>query len=114
MTDVALGAADRGRTIEVTQGYRVLLRLPENSSTGYRWELEQLEGDALKLQADTYHPSASPALGAGGVRGFDFLARSPGNAVLRLRLRRPWEPAGPAAETFEVTVQVSPHSGSGP
>jgi inhibitor of cysteine peptidase len=114
MTEVTLGAADRGRLIEVAPGSRVLLRLPENPSTGYRWELEPLEGDALKRQADTYQPPATLAPGAGGVRVFDFLARSPGNVVLRLRLRRPWEPAGAAAETFEVTVQISPRSGSGP
>jgi len=114
MTEVILDAADRGRTIEVAPGSRVLVRLPENPSTGYRWELEALEGDALDLQAATYQVPATLAPGAGGTRLFEFLARSPGNMLLHLRLGRPWEPAGTAAETFEASVQVSSHPGSRP
>lgn len=113
MPEIILSAADRGKLIEVAPDSRVLLRLLENPSTGYRWELEPFEGDALKLQADTYQAPATLAPGAGGVRVFDFLARSSGTVTLRLYLRRPWEPAG-TIETFEVTILVSPRSSSGP
>jgi inhibitor of cysteine peptidase len=113
LTEVILSAADQGKLITVAPSSHVQLRLPENPSTGYSWELEPLQGDALALQAETYQPPTTLAPGAGGVRVFDFLARSAGNVLLLLRLRRPWEPAS-AAETFEVKVQVSPRSGARP
>lgn len=107
MAEVLLGEADHGSVIEVLPGTRVLLRLPENPSTGYRWELEPFEPHVIELQADTYQAPPTLAPGAGGVRVFAFLARSGGRTVLlRLRLRRAWEPRGYAVKTFEVTLQV--------
>ena len=108
MTEIVVGEEDRGRFIEAVQGSRVLLRLPENPSTGYRWEVETFEGDALKLQTDTYQPPSIITLWAGGVRVVDFLAQSSGTVLLRLRLRRPWDPED-VAKAFEVTVHVTPH-----
>jgi inhibitor of cysteine peptidase len=107
MNEIVVGEEDRGRLIEVVQGSRVLLRLPENPSTGYRWELEPFEGNALKLQADTYQPPSIMTPGAGGVRVIDFLSQSSGTVLLRLRLRRPWDPED-VAKAFEVTVHVTP------
>jgi len=109
MTEVKVGEADRGRLIQVIQGSHVLLHLPENPSTGYSWELEPLQGDTLMLQADTYLPPTSLIPGAGGIRLFEFLARSPGLVLLQLDLRQPWKPKD-RAETFEVTIRVVSNS----
>jgi len=109
MTEVKIGEADRGRLIQATQGSPVLLHLPENPSTGYRWELEPLQSETLMLKADTYLPPTTLIPGAGGIRLFEFLARSPGFVLLRLDLRQPWKPED-RAETFEVTIRVVSHS----
>jgi inhibitor of cysteine peptidase len=112
MTEVVLGETDSGRQVETAAGSRVLVRLPENPSTGYRWQLEPFKGDAVRLESDDYQhmPSASVP-GAGGVRIFTFLAQSPGTVLLRLRLKRPWESKAADAKTFEVTVQVMQQNG---
>jgi inhibitor of cysteine peptidase len=107
VSEVLVGPEDSGKRIAVGQGRRVILRLPENPSTGYRWELQSFAGDTLELQADRYQPPAVLSPGAGGFHLFELIARAPGQAFLRLRLTRPWEAETVDAEMFDVAVTVS-------
>lgn len=106
MAEVMVGLEDRGKRIEVSLSSRVTLRLPENPSTGYRWELQSLAGDILEIHGDHYQPPAVLFPGAGGIHIFEFIAHAPGQALLRLRLTRPWETEHADAQTFDVTVTV--------
>jgi inhibitor of cysteine peptidase len=110
MKEVIVSEPDHGRLIEVAPDSRIAVRLLENPSTGYRWELEPPEGTVLKLETDTYQPPATSVPGAGGIRVFEFRAQSAGIALIRLRLRRPWE-SEHAHKIFEVTVRVRTVSG---
>lgn len=112
MAEIVLGQADSGRRTEIAPGSRIIVQLPENPSTGYSWQLEPVMGDAVTLESNALQTTLSAAApGAGGSRAFVFLAQSPGTALLRLHLKRPWE-AKAAAKTFEVTVQVVRRSDS--
>jgi inhibitor of cysteine peptidase len=108
MDEVTIDETCHGRLIEIFSNNRVILQLPENPSTGYRWELKPLDTNILKLQVDTYRAPTTMALGAKGIRIFEFLSQSTGTVNLRLHLRRPWESESANAEIFEVTLQILP------
>ena len=106
MTEVIIDESYNGRQIEVAYNSRVLLRLPENPSTGYRWEIKPLNDDTLKLQVDTYRAPTTIVMGAGGTRVFEFIAQSPGTFHLNLHLKKPWDSEGEAIKIFEITLHV--------
>jgi inhibitor of cysteine peptidase len=87
----------REHTVRV--GDDVVLRLPENPTTGYRWTLSTSADDALSLESDTYVPGEAKP-GTPGVRVFRLRATAPGTVELRLHRRRRWEttPAEPEPE----------------
>ena len=98
--------ADHDKMIDVRQGDRITLTLPENPTTGYRWDLEQHDASALEPAESPDFRPAGPATGAGGARSFSFVARTPGEHSLTLSRRRPWEKQAPAADNFRVTLHV--------
>lgn len=90
-------------TAEVDPGDEVVVRLPENASTGYLWSVVSV-GAGLELVGDATAPPAGGGPGAAGERVVRLRAAAPGRAVVLLRLARPWEPA--PAEERQVTVTV--------
>lgn len=88
------------RTAQV--GERVTVTLPENPTTGYRWQLA-MDPDAFHLVEDRYTGS-SDAPGAGGSRRLTFTVRRAGLLTLRLVKRRAWEQS--AVDEFAVAFDV--------
>lgn len=102
MNALTLGPADRGRQVAVHTGDRIVLRLPENPTTGYRWA-----GDIpafLSPIRDDNEAGAAP--GAAGVRVLEFVAAAPGRAELSLGCTRAWDPSAPATDRFSVSITV--------
>jgi predicted secreted protein len=80
------------------------IALPENATTGYRWELDSLPPDA-EVVADRVEPPANGAIGAAGLRVFGV---RPGHGgTFSARLRRSWETVEPL-RTFSVRVRSRP------
>jgi inhibitor of cysteine peptidase len=94
--------ADGGR-IELRKGAELALRLEENPSTGYRWQIDSAGAPALAPGPDRYEapPGAKP--GAPGHHVWSFCAVAPQTGVLKLSYRRSF---GSAARTFTHTVDV--------
>lgn len=69
-------------------GDRVEIRLPENPTTGYRWELVSGVIEVLDSVLEPT-PGSAGALGAGGTRV--LVVRVGDGDELVLELRRPWE-----------------------
>jgi len=94
--------AELGQTFAVT--------LESNPSTGYRWEwvdsqdsiVEQV-GEAEFKPRETGDP---PLVGAGGWEIFTFEAVSPGQMILELVYRRPWEEGVEPLKIFSLQVVV--------
>lgn len=97
METVTLTEADAGRSIAVTPGQHVVVRLPENPTTGYRWSVPV----ALEVAADTYERGGG-GVGAGGQRVLTLVAPAQATQV-ELRLQRPH--GGDAAQIFTVMFQ---------
>jgi inhibitor of cysteine peptidase len=93
-----------GEQVEASPGDRIVIEIPENATTGYRWVVDELP-DSLQLAEDEFIPPASDRPGAGGERRVTLVARQPGQAKVQLRLEQPWE--GKAADRFEALVTVT-------
>jgi inhibitor of cysteine peptidase len=101
---ITLEQAAAGQTVDVPVGQVIELRLPENRSTGFRWQFAAGPGPACAVVGDTYTAAANRP-GAGGEHTWTLQAAQPGVCELRLAYRRPFENA-PPTQSFAVTVQV--------
>ncbi len=108
MAEIVVGAGENGRLFGVAVGDSVRIELPENPTTGFRWQMEpsSFEGvSALRLQSVEYQTADRTGVGGGGRRVFRFSAVARGHVSLRLELLREWERQA-ARETFVITVDV--------
>ena len=93
------------RTIEVTIGQTIEVRLPENPTTGFRWQLTSDAGPACVMADDQFIAPAGPP-GKGGDHTWKFKASRPGESDIELEYRRRWEGSSAASRTFKVHVKV--------
>jgi inhibitor of cysteine peptidase len=100
-----IGNADNGGKKELRVGDQFEVALPENPTTGYRWQLHTPVGPVLEVEDDSFVGSAPGLIGAGGLRSWRFRALKAGLAHLTIDNRRSWEPA--PIGTFEVTIEVT-------
>ena len=100
-----LTESDAGTEHSVDVGQELVVRLRENPTTGFRWDLS-VPADGLALDDDSYDAEVPGRPGSGGVRTFRLRATVPGTHRLGAALRRPWESGegGPALE-FPITAR---------
>jgi predicted secreted protein len=93
-----------GEHVEATTGDRIVIRIPENATTGFRWQLTDVTA-LVDVVEDELEPPTSAAPGAGATRRVTLLAREAGEGHAELALVQPWE--GKAADRFELSFTVS-------
>jgi inhibitor of cysteine peptidase len=93
-----VGLSSDGGVVTVAPGDALEVALPQNASTGYRWEVSPSPG--IAVVDDRVETGEAP--GATGERVLVLRVREPGEVVARLR--RSWEPAEAAAQTFRIRV----------
>ena len=104
---IVLTEADAGKTIEAAVGQEVVVRLAWNPTTGFRWTVGPVEGDAMVPKGRVaYEPPGRALPGAVGTFVARFLAVREGEASVAMRYVRPWEKDREPAKTFAVTVNV--------
>jgi inhibitor of cysteine peptidase len=92
--------------IRARQGDEIVLGLPENASTGYRWHVAHADGlDEKETAGDEAGPSRQP--GSGGIRKFRFAAKAAGSARLELVHWRHWEGEKSVIARFAVGIVVT-------
>ncbi|HTN54432.1 MAG TPA: protease inhibitor I42 family protein [Anaeromyxobacter sp.] len=94
-----------GARVRLRVGDRLELALPENPSTGFRWQWTEPGAPVCRLEEDRFEPGG-PGVGARGHRLLVLAVAGPGAARLALVLRRSWEPE--AARAFTVEVEAAP------
>lgn len=97
-----LTSADAGGRRTARLGEDIVVALPENPTTGYRWSVE-VDPAALNLIDDQYEGPTTPR-GAAGTRRLTFSPRKSGAVHLRLVKKRAWEKEG--VERFETDVDI--------
>lgn len=96
---------DNGKQFEVQRGDTLVIRLPDNPTTGYRWTVDSFDATVVARVEENYS-TASPAVGGGGLRRFAFRATASGSSVIALKLWRSWEGERSVRSRYQVTVEV--------
>jgi len=111
--DRTLTNSDDGMTIGLKAGQILAVRLDSNPSTGYSWQVSQVDAAVLKQQGEPQfiHPADAPP-GAGGAQVFVFTAAAGGSTTLTLVYKRPFEPDVAPVQTFTVHVTVDASAAS--
>lgn len=86
----------------------LILSLPSNPTTGFRWEVRDAAANVLQsLGPEVYStPESSGLVGAAGISTWRFVAHAPGEGRLLLTYQQPWEPNVAPAETFDCEIRV--------
>lgn len=94
--------------LTLNKGQLLILSLPSNPTTGFRWEIRDGAEQVLQsLGPEVYsNPEDSGLVGAGGISTWRFSAREPGEGRLLLTYQQPWEPNVPPAESFDCELRV--------
>jgi len=103
--------ADNGTTISLKQGETFYLRLKDNPTTGYSWELNLSQGLNTTDILGTYSQSEpkeseQPILGAGGIREWEIKADSEGKQLVTAIYKRSWENETGTEDKFTLNVEV--------
>lgn len=95
--------------VRLDNGQNLILSLPSNPTTGYRWSIQDSAGGVLKaLGPEVYrNPEDAGVVGAAGVSTWRFHAFTAGTGRLRLTYQQPWAPEVPPVETFDCAIAVN-------
>jgi predicted secreted protein len=110
----ALIQADKnGQTITVKMGTPVQVRLSENLSTGYHWNVFEVRGNNIQFVREQRAGAKVAMPGAPGTYEAFFDTKSPGTSTIELRYERPTGIVSPQnglnaapGDTFTITVIV--------
>jgi len=107
---IDVGEDLNGKSVTLKAAEVATIRLPGNLTTGYGWQVTQLDGEAVaqvgKVEYATDQAPGERRVGAGGVFTAIFQALKPGQATVKMAYSRPWEKDTPPAKTFTVTFTV--------
>jgi len=104
--EVKLDASANGRQVELQKGQTLVITLESNPTTGFMWEVVELDESILRLMGEAEFKAESKALGAPGVEILRFQAVNTGQTALELVYHRPWEEGEEPLETFSLQVVV--------
>ena len=106
VSHIVVTEAQNNGTVYVKQGNYIIVKLQENPTTGYQWNLTTTPG--LLVTNDTYESSdkTGKLMGAGGTRTWDITAIATGEQKINAVYGRSWEPVTGNETGFSMTVVV--------
>jgi len=108
--EVNVDENDDGSQVDLEQGQILVVTLESNPTTGYRWEVAEIQESILEQMGEAeFKPSQTsepPVSGAGGWEIFRFKAISVGQMTLQLVYHVPWEEGVEPINTFSLQVVV--------
>ena len=107
MAEHQVSAQQNGARIKIRVGDVIVLRLPENATTGYRWAFTSLEQSQFVVEDSGYLPQGG-AVGSGGEAYWHVRARAPGKSRIELVNRREWEGDRSIIDRFAIDADVLP------
>lgn len=109
LRSLTLTEADDGKTVTVTKGQNVVVKLQSSPSTGYRWKVTETNR-TFGYPASTVFLKNGDAVGAAGVERMTWKTSGPlpmtGTHRVKLEYKRPWEENASPAKTFTFSVKV--------
>ncbi|MDH4583152.1 peptidase inhibitor I42 [Pseudomonas sp. BN415] len=94
--------------LSLNQGQPLVLTLPSNPTTGFRWVVRDAATNVLQsLGPEVYStPEDAGLVGSAGQSTWRFKASQPGEGRLHLDYQRPWENDVAPAESFDCQISV--------
>lgn len=108
-TSKSLQVQDQGQCpLNLSEGQQLILSLPSNPTTGYRWTLREDAASVLKsLGPEVYSANNEAGLvGGDGHSTWRFQALRSGEAPLLLAYVQPWDAGAEPAQIFDCRVIV--------
>jgi len=102
---IEVNATSDGHEITLAVNEILALSLPENPTTGFRWDFAIKPEPVCSLVKSAFEPAGGPP-GNGGTHLWQFQAMRPGSGQIQLDYRRSWEKETPATRTFRLTIHV--------
>lgn len=96
---------NNGDIIPVDMQTEIKIRLPENPTTGYSWNVTNADG--LAITSDTYVPPKEEMPGAGGTHIWILEPKVTGIVTFSAVYVRPWEEIQPNDERYTITFYVA-------
>lgn len=101
------GMGDNGKTISVSQGSIVQIKLDENPTTGYGWNVSTTPGLSISDSNYVSGNFAPGMVGVGGVHVWTVVANDKGQQQFSGIYKRPWEPTVGNETSFSLTIDVT-------
>ncbi|NQE87276.1 protease inhibitor I42 family protein [Nocardia terpenica] len=102
-----VGTDADGQTVTLTVGQELAIALPDNPSTGYRWQLADFDQGVMHQEGDPQFRPTNIMPGSPGTSVWTFTASAPGNTRLDLVSLPPaWQPGTPPPQHFSVNASV--------
>ncbi len=96
---------DSGAVVEMAPAQVVLVEIEGNPTTGFTWEMAEIDERVIAPVGDPQYESESDADGSGGTYTFRFEAVGPGEAEVVMVYRQSWTDVAPSRTfTFRVVV----------
>ncbi len=107
LSGLSFEEADSGDQIKAVYGEMIFIRLEENPTTGYRWNLSYTEG--LEPVRDEYiqHEQDIEMVGVGGVHEWSFKVVSYEDQSISAVYKRPWEETTGKEDSFLLDIKVT-------
>jgi inhibitor of cysteine peptidase len=102
-----LNASDNNTAINATTGEFLIVTLEGNPTTGYTWEVEELNEQVLQQVGDIVSVPESDLMGAPSMQIATFEVVGAGNATIKMVYHRPRETDVEPVDTFTLNVTAS-------
>jgi inhibitor of cysteine peptidase len=109
VAELTVTEAQDGETFTVQVGDAILMQLPENASTGYRWAVSGIDEGCVRVE-DAGYRAVSPAVGSGGVASWRLRVLAPGETRVELKRWRAFEGESSVTERFSIGLRIRPRT----
>ncbi|RMQ49809.1 putative Lipoprotein [Pseudomonas cichorii] len=95
--------------LTLKSGQTLILTLPSNPTTGFRWQIQNPAQNVLRsLGPEVYNNSQSTEMvGSGGQSVWRYKATDAGAGQLLMIYQQPWTPEAAPEQTFECAITVN-------
>lgn len=93
--------------LSMQPGQTLILTLPSNPASGYRWTLRDVSTAQLNsLGPEVFSSPQNDLIGGDGISTWRFEAAESGSGRLYLAYQRPWESDTEPADLFDCRIEV--------
>jgi len=104
-TEIPVGKSASGTTITAATGDVLVLKLPENPTTGYSWAMTLSEGLSVDGEAYVQDEDTGDLVGVGGTHEWHIKVTATGKQTIAGVYRQEWDPTQ-SPEYFTLSVDV--------